>query len=158
LSRLKTEYGEKVRIVIVGVTQDRSKTDGYEFVDAPARVSGSYAAFVEWLVEQSGFDIGIAPLLDTNFNSSKSGIKFMDYAALGLAVVCSDVGPYREVVRNGETGLLVRNDEIAWYDALNRLVVDHQYRTQLAGNAREELIGRHTLSCAFRDQPENWPL
>lgn len=158
LSRIKAAYGEKVRIVIVGVTQDRSKTDGYEFVDAPARVGGSYAAFVEWLVEQNGFDIGIAPLLDTNFNLSKSGIKFMDYAALGLAAVCSDVGPYREVVRNGETGLLVRNDETAWYDALNRLVEDHDFRTEVANNARQELISRYTLSSALRDYPEMWPL
>ncbi|MFM0113507.1 glycosyltransferase [Paraburkholderia nemoris] len=158
LVRLKSKYRDQVRICVIGVTQDRAKSDVYEFVDAPSRVSGSYAAFVEWLVEKGNFDIGIAPLLDSEFNAGKSGIKFLDYAALGLAVACSDVRSYRSVVRHEETGVLVKNDENAWYESLDRLVSDPQYRTRLATNGRADLVAHHTLSSAYENFPWMWPL
>ncbi|WP_186307979.1 glycosyltransferase [Paraburkholderia sp. BCC1884] len=158
LARLKSKYRDRVKISVIGVTQDRAKSSIYEFVDAPARVNGSYAAFAEWLVEQNRFDIGIAPLIDNEFNAGKSGIKFLDYAALGLAAVCSDVRSYRSVVRHEETGLLVRNDENAWFEALDRLVSDRQYRLDLAANGRADLIAYHTLSRAYESSPDMWPI
>jgi GT2 family glycosyltransferase/glycosyltransferase involved in cell wall biosynthesis len=158
LVRLKARYRDRIRICVIGVTQERVKSDVYEFLDAPPHVSGSYAAFVEWLVETSSFDIGIAPLLNTEFNAGKSGIKFLDYAALGLAVVCSDTPSYRAVVKHEETGLLVKNDKTAWYEALDRLVSDPQYRSRLAVNGRADLIAHHTLSSLYDRFPGIWPL
>ena len=40
---------------------------------------------------QPAWHIGLAPLLDTAFNRSKSPIKAMDYAAIGLATLASDM-------------------------------------------------------------------
>ena len=42
------------------------------------------------------FDIGLAPLRDTRFNSCRSPIKMLEYAMSGIPCVSSPVGPYKE--------------------------------------------------------------
>ena len=83
------------------------------------------------------FDIGIAPLVANDFNRSKSAIKAMEYGALGVPVVASDVGPYREYVRHGETGFLVRAPH-EWGRYLHALVSDEAMRTEMGAAARRE--------------------
>ena len=39
-------------------------------------------------------DIGVAPLLDTPFNTCKSALKALEYGALGMAMIASDLAPY----------------------------------------------------------------
>jgi hypothetical protein len=41
-------------------------------------------------------DFGVAPLLDNNFNRSKSNIKLLDYCSAGIIAICSKVKPYEE--------------------------------------------------------------
>ncbi|HEY6760070.1 MAG TPA: hypothetical protein VI318_11285 [Baekduia sp.] len=80
----------------------------------------------------AGFDLGIAPLLDTPFNRSRSNIKVKEYAASGVPWVASPCGPYAEL---GEPhgGRLVPDD--GWLDALSALVDDLPTRRRLAQNA-----------------------
>jgi tetratricopeptide (TPR) repeat protein len=56
-----------------------------------------------------GVDIGLAPLLPTEFNRCRSDVRFVEYAAHGVLAVCSDLEPYRDVVRPGQTGFLFRD-------------------------------------------------
>lgn len=156
LRRVKETFGRAVSIHVIGVTSEREDTDWCNFVEVPPHAGSSYPAFVEWLVGQRTFDIGIAPLTDSEFNKGKSGIKFLDYAALGLAVICSDVDAYRGTVKDGSTGLLVANDEEAWYAAIQRLVTDVNLRNRLARAAREELAASHTLQSHVGGAPFRW--
>ena len=61
-----------------------------------------------------GWDIGLAPLDDTEFNVAKQATKFRDYAWAGLAIVCSRVPTYQRPMIDGIHGLLVENAAIAW--------------------------------------------
>lgn len=83
------------------------------------------------------FDIGLAPLIDSVFNRSKSNIKALEYAALGIPVIASDVEPYRDFVIDGETGFLVRN-EWMWKRRLFELVHDEAMRTEMGTRAKQE--------------------
>lgn len=83
------------------------------------------------------FDIGIAPLADTVFNRSKSAIKAMEYAALGIPVIASDVEPYRNFVIDGVTGYLIRRDH-EWAARLRELVNDEPMRTEMGAKAKEQ--------------------
>lgn len=82
------------------------------------------------------FDIGIAPLVPTVFAAAKSHIKALEYAALGIPVVASDVEPYRDFVIDGVTGFLVKRDH-EWARRLNELVNDDAMRTEMGAKARE---------------------
>jgi glycosyltransferase involved in cell wall biosynthesis len=101
------------------------------------------------------FDIGIAPLADTVFNRSKSAIKAMEYAALGIPVIASDREPYRAFVLDGVTGYLVR-DEHEWGKRLYELVNDQAMREEMGAKAKEHVEqwtiqrGYHLWEDAYR--------
>ncbi len=42
-----------------------------------------------------GFDVAIAPLALHDFNRCKSNLKILEYGALGIPVICTDIEPYR---------------------------------------------------------------
>jgi len=144
--RLCEEFGNRVEFEIVGVASPHELPDWCRRVDVPPQIGQSYPAFVNWLRSENRWHIGIAPLADTKFNRAKSGIKYLDYAALGLAVVCSDIEGYRDVINSDDDGLLVQNTEEAWYSALRRLVLDDEFRRNLQENAAENLRRKYLLS------------
>jgi glycosyltransferase involved in cell wall biosynthesis len=82
------------------------------------------------------FDIGIAPLTPSRFNRSKSAIKALEYAALGIPVIASDVEPYQPFVIDGVTGFLVSRDH-EWESRLRDLVNDADLREAMGAAAKE---------------------
>lgn len=82
------------------------------------------------------FDIGVAPLVDTVFNRSKSAIKALEYAALGIPVVATDSEPYRPFVLDGVTGFLVRHEH-EWGKRLYELANDAAMRAEMGAKAKE---------------------
>jgi glycosyltransferase involved in cell wall biosynthesis len=103
--------------------------------DLPGRASG-WVTDIWGYYRSIDFDVGIAPLADTTFNHSKSGIKALEYQALGIPVVASDSPAYRGVVLDGVTGYLVRH-EYQWSRYLRELVRDEQMREEMGRKARE---------------------
>lgn len=81
-------------------------------------------------------DVGVAPLLDTQFNRGKSPIKAMEYAALGVPAVVADHPVYRRTVVHGETGFRCRS-VTDWLDALRVLWTDPDRRSRMGAQARE---------------------
>jgi glycosyltransferase involved in cell wall biosynthesis len=63
-----------------------------------------------------GFDVAVAPLVDHPFNRAKSALKLLEYGALALPVVASDIEPYHDapVIRAGD-------DPEAWIEALRSI-------------------------------------
>jgi glycosyltransferase involved in cell wall biosynthesis len=112
----------------------------------PLTVNNDYPNFIRWLKGNVRWDIGIAPLADTAFNTNKSYLKYLEYSAMGMATVCSNSSEYRRVVDSGETGLLVENTTKAWLDALVELVRQPEMRKRLARNALVNVQKNHTLA------------
>lgn len=94
------------------------------------------------------FDIGIAPLAPTIFNRSKSHIKALEYAALGIPIVATDMEPYRGFVIHGVTGFLVRHDH-EWGQRLRDLANDEAMRTEM-GKAAKERAREFAISKGWR--------
>ena len=82
-------------------------------------------------------DIAIIPVIDNIFNYGKSNIKWMESTRAGAATVCSDVGPYTDLP--DDVTIKVHNTEDEWYEALEKLVVDAEYRRKLVADATTEL-------------------
>jgi processive 1,2-diacylglycerol beta-glucosyltransferase len=139
---------------IVGAIRDHRHME--RFKGLPAQLSGpsaklDYPSFVFWASENMTWDVGIAPLVDNAFTRCKSDMKFLDYGALGIAGVYSDLGPYAETVRHGETGWLAPNSTTAWVEGLERLIADAELRARLAANARRYVYRERTADRSARE-------
>ena len=103
----------------------------------------AWQGYPEFLCSQ-GWDIGIAPLVNEPFNQGKSHIKWMEYSMAGAATVASPVHPYIypidgiKVIQHGKTGLLATNTE-QWFESLEQLVTNRDYRKKIAHNAYQDI-------------------
>jgi glycosyltransferase involved in cell wall biosynthesis len=96
------------------------------------------------------FDIGLAPLASNVFNRSKSHIRCLEYAALGVPVIASDEPAYRDIVVDGVTGFLVRRDH-EWQTRLRALACDESMRAEMGTKARE-----HAAAWVIQDGYRMW--
>lgn len=107
----------------------------------------------EWSPENeveviSSFDIGIMPLPDDEWSLGKCSMKALLYMSLGIPTVCSDVGMNREVITDGENGLLASTEE-NWLDSMERLIDDEGLRARLGAAARATVIEKYSMKrCA----------
>ena len=86
------------------------------------------------------FDIAIAPSADIPFNRSKTWIRALEMAAMGIPIVASNRLPYSDFVVDGKTGFLVNTDD-EWRDRLTDLIHDEEMRAELGAAAREQAAG-----------------
>ena len=148
LRALLRRHAGRVRLELVGGAAERRVASLFEGLPFRRRDPGSedvYPRFVPWMRQQLRWDVAIAPLGDDTFTRGKSDLKYLDYAALGIPGVFSDVRPYRETVRHRETGLLAANEPEAWAEALEEIVSDGALRARLAEVARAEVHGNRML-------------
>lgn len=83
-------------------------------------------------------DVGVAPVLDTPFNRGKSGIKALEYAAIGVPSVVSDMQQYRDTVMHEATGFVCKTPR-DWLNAYGTLWADPGTREAM-GKAGKYLV------------------
>ena len=109
------------------------------------------------------FDIGVYPLKASRFNAHKCGFKALEYMALGLPVIASNVGCLDKIVAAGASGHLV-NDPGEWDAALldvatrpvvrsemgkeGRRIVEDGYAVELSAAAILEAVTRSPKAIA----------
>ncbi|MCB8876452.1 glycosyltransferase [Acidisoma silvae] len=158
LSRLNDTFGDRISIDIVGVVGPGTLPSFVRRVDVPRRAGLSYPAFVGWLTDlhrREPWAIGLAPLVDTAFNRCKSSIKMLDYAALGLPTVASDMAAYHPIadrrlaqplsLEGVESGGFLAADTGQWYHALAGLIRRPDLRMAMALQGRAALLRDGTL-------------
>jgi len=91
----------------------------------------------------AGSGIGLLPLADTEFNRSKSNLKYLEMAACGLPVVASAVGPYKT-----NTGYFVAKDNSDWEEKILAA-------TPEMGEAGYKYVASH-MSWQSDSQKEKW--
>jgi glycosyltransferase involved in cell wall biosynthesis len=77
--------------------------------------------------ELQKFDIGIYPLPNEEWVLGKSGLKALQYMALGIPTVAAAIGANFRVIENGVSGILVENNK-DWEKALISYIEDPNLR------------------------------
>lgn len=91
------------------------------------------------------YDIGLMPLPDEIWALGKSGGKARTYMAAGVVPVVSAIGYNLELVDDGRTGFLCRDEE-DWITALESLLGDASMRNRIAEQARSAVEMRFASS------------
>jgi glycosyltransferase involved in cell wall biosynthesis len=161
LARLIEANSGRVAFDMLGVSARPGLPAWVNRVPMTVMAAASYPGFVDWATghrrwDDGGWDIGIAPLAASPFNRCKSAIKTMDYAALGLPVLASDVPAFRGSLADGPGGMLVANTRAAWQAALAALLDDPRRRLALAKGARAAFLAGHTLESQATERRRLW--
>lgn len=103
------------------------------------------APFVDWQRLPdiiAGIDINLAPLEESIFNEAKSENKWVEAALCKVVTAASKVGAFEHSIKDGKTGVLCK-DKDDWYNKLNKLIIDCEYRQNIANNAFNEVISNN---------------
>jgi len=105
------------------------------------------------------FDVGLAPMKDNEWNRGKCGLKLLQYWAAGVPVVASPVGIFREIIRDGENGMLA-STRAEWTEKILLVMKNSDLRNRLVRNGRKTVEEQFSLKMLaprflkFFEEPE----
>lgn len=132
---------DEVDWIFMGMCPDNIRPYIREF--HPFSDYGSYPARLAAL----DLDIAVAPLEQIPFNRGKSNLRLLEYGALGIPVVCTDIDPYRN-----SPACRVRNRSRDWLEALRERVHDPDAATR-EGEAMRRWVVDHFI---VEDHLDSW--
>lgn len=109
-------------------------------------------------VESGGFSIGLAPVRQGEFFQCKYYNKFVEYTSIGAVGIYTDSPLYRQIVIEGENGILCPNSPVRWAEAIVRLVQEQTLRKYCLENAfqliQTEFQPDQVANCLLKQVPE----
>lgn len=136
------KYKDKIEIIFWGdITQKIEKNCQFTKIQ---KFFNKYEEYLKYL-SSLNIDIGLIPLCNNEFNKAKSNIKWLDYSAVGIASILSDVEAYNSSVVNNVNGLLVENNIQDWISAIEDLINNSIKRKQISKNAYQTVIEEYSL-------------
>ncbi|MDD2707183.1 MAG: glycosyltransferase [Verrucomicrobiae bacterium] len=152
LKNLAKQHPGRLKLVVLGWTRELAARAGLLAI-MPVEIHDE-APILEYAKKLTDLDldIGLAPLEDNEFNRCKSNIKLLEYGSAGMAVVASDVVPYR-FIQTGVQGLLARNP-VEWEKHLDQLIQDHELRRRLAINLNALVREKYDISSHVQEWAE----
>ncbi|HEX8549241.1 MAG TPA: glycosyltransferase family 4 protein [Cytophagaceae bacterium] len=127
----------RVQLVVIGDANFRS--DFIEVIHVP------WAAESE-VADLGKIDIGLYPLPDEEWVMGKSGLKAIQYMAMGIPTVATDIGANARVIEHEKSGFLVQSKE-EWIEKILLLCSRPDIRKSIGLEARkrvEKLFSIHT--------------
>jgi glycosyltransferase involved in cell wall biosynthesis len=156
LRRINELHPNRLRVQIIGALDDQDQSKWEDLKKIPLDIihpkdgESEYPLFMLWFTGTIRWDIAIAPLVDNQFNRCKSDIKYLDYTAACVPGLYSSLLAY-DTVLNGDTGLVLHEDEQEWVDALNNMINNPKLRADILNNAREYLYDERILGVVYKD-------
>ncbi|NND76944.1 MAG: glycosyltransferase family 4 protein [Flavobacteriales bacterium] len=135
--RLKEEKGVDFRVLIIGDEEFKFDSERFEYKAMPWNLKTE----VEDLRK---IDIGVYPLLDEPWIYGKSGLKAIQYMAIGIPTIASEWGTIGRIIRSGENGLLVKSDD-EWLNALLEIIRNVPLREQFRVKGRDTIVNKYSL-------------
>jgi len=133
--------GLKFKFILVGSLGDKKIYDIFR------RLDGLNIQFVDSIAWENPeiiasqiqkFDIGLMPLLDTEWNRGKCAFKAIEYMACGVVPIVSPIGENVFLVQDGENGFLAKTAE-DWTEKIKNLY-ENKECLQLVGRKAQLTI------------------
>lgn len=92
------------------------------------------------------FDIGLYPLPDEEWVYGKSGLKAIQYMALGIPTIATALGANFRIIENEHNGYLVNPDDYQeWGIKIEKLLKDADLRKKLGKAGRQTIIEKYSI-------------
>ena len=119
----------------------------------PPAWEGIRTEFVRWSLEEEAsevgrFDVGLMPLVDSEYARAKAGYKALVYMACGVPPVVSPVGTNREILTEGTEGFFASTQE-EWIARLSQLLSDRSLRESMGRAARARVMAGYSVDAVF---------
>lgn len=137
--KLCDKYGSNISFTFVGVHPNIPGVNCEYISSMPLLEYRQY-------MRQQRFDIGVAPLYESDFTKCKYFNKFIEYTTQGIVGVFSNVEPYKSVIIDGENGFLANNTPEEWLKTLNYVIEEKTLRETCLKNAVDYLKEYHNES------------
>lgn len=90
------------------------------------------------------FHIGIMPLPNDEWSRGKCGFKLLQYFALEIPAVASEVGVNGDIIDQNQSGFLCTT-ETEWHDALTKLIIDRSKREQFGAVGKKQVEKNYSV-------------
>ena len=138
--------------LLEGVLQDLSISRSIKLLvigDPSFNIDGIELEALPWrenteVDDLTRIDIGLYPLPDEPWVYGKSGLKALQYMALGIPTVASAIGMNFQVIEDGISGFLVKNDR-EWITAITRLIDDPVLRARVGKASRARVLSIYSV-------------
>lgn len=142
LKKILDEF-DNVKLVLMGDIRFKELFEGYNVEVRLGVPFDVYPAVLRGLQ----LDIGIAPLVDNEFNRCKSNIKTLEFALCGIPCVASNVEPYLDSLAYAYP----KTDD-DWYKDLKLLILSPGHARNIGKIARKTLDRDYSL----KDHVNEW--
>ena len=131
MNDVRAKYKGKVEVCLFGDRNEEFKIDRYQ----------KFVWVTEYLktYKKQGFDIAIAPMVDSAYNRGKSNLRLLEAGVNRIPIVASPVGPYKDFP------CLHAKTYDEWVKHLSRLVESPQLRRQVGDACRKEVENKYSL-------------
>lgn len=79
------------------------------------------------------------------FNEVKSELKIIEAGMKKKCLIAQDFGIYKDIIKDGENGILVSDNKDGWYKAIRKVIQEPEYREMLANNLHEYVKEKYEL-------------
>lgn len=139
--------------LLTPVLQELSKRRPFKLVvmgDAHFTMEGVNVEALAWTAEREvptlqRFDIGLYPLpLDNDWVLGKSGLKALQYMAVGVPVIATAIGTNFRIMVDGENGFLVTTEN-EWLARLEELMDNPALRKRIGLAGRDNVEAHYSI-------------
>jgi len=130
---------------------DKKKTFRLLVMGDPSfKIEGLDMEAIAWSSEKEvptlqQFDIGLYPLpLDSDWVLGKSGLKALQYMAVGVPVIATAIGANYRIMQDGQTGFLVKTPE-EWMAKLEFLMDNPEVRKSVGMAGRKNVVDNYSI-------------
>ena len=88
------------------------------------------------------------PLIDSAWSKGKCGFKLIQYGAIGIASIASDVGVNSDIILDNKSGILIKDN--TWETAITALINNAPLRKRMGEQARQHIQKHYSTSSNYQ--------
>jgi glycosyltransferase involved in cell wall biosynthesis len=144
------------RFLNIGGAKQHDEIAAQLEIDPEHMVSSGWHPLELHLPLVAQLDVGVVPLHDSSFNAAKSWLKGLEYAALGIPFVASNLPEYERLASAYGLGLAVPSRARDWRRALTALMADPDLTAMTGVHYRARVVQALTIESHAWRWDEAW--